>query len=83
MSVTVRDPRRLPRWRKPRAWGGEGRDPVFAMWDVQLPGTLALREDSERPHSLHAFVEPSAKTSFDAYQMGLHGTQSLWELWHE
>ncbi|MGM0579016.1 MAG: hypothetical protein ACQEXJ_25070 [Myxococcota bacterium] len=79
MSVTMDDPKKLPKHRRPQWLGGEGRDPLFQMWSGKLPEALALVPDKEQRDSLHACVTPRQATSFEAYQAALHGTRDKWQ----
>ena len=75
MSVTPRDPRYLPRHRKPPALGGRGRDPVFRILCAVLPPALRYAEESLS----HGVIEPAADCPFSVYQENLHGTCDQWE----
>lgn len=77
LSVAPDDPRDLPLHRRPKEWGGDGRDPVFALRIDALPqATLALRLD--RPQ--HGLIEPTKRCKFDAFQKDLHSTRSDWAI---
>ena len=79
MSVTPDSLYLLPYIRKPKALGGEGRDPVFSFQVINLPSTLALRRDT----ASHALVEPSKSCLFEEYEQNLHGTREDWVKCHE
>jgi hypothetical protein len=74
MSVALDDLHGLPKERLPRSLGGGGRDPVFALEVVQLPGSLSVRQD--RPP--HAMVEPRVECSLGEYEAGLASTRKMW-----
>ena len=78
MSVAPCEVKHLPRHRRPPAFGGEGRDPVFFLSASLLPESLAVRMD--RP--THAMVEPTSRCTFIEYQEALHATRPTWELYH-
>ena len=79
MSVTPDSLHLLPYIRKPKALGGEGRDPVFSFQVASLPSSLMLRRDT----SSHALVEPSKSCLFEEYEQNLHGTREDWVKCHE
>lgn len=79
MSVTMADPARMPRPRRPRSLGGEGRDPLFRMRSDALPTELVLRPDEVRPQTKHACVTPAEECLFENYQDSLHETRPRWE----
>ena len=74
MSVAVDDALNLPKHRRPRSLGGEGRDSVFGLQTRALPDDLALRVD-QRPH---AFVEPARRSALPRYEAALALTRSSW-----
>ena len=78
MSVALDDPRHLPKFRRPRCLGGEGRDPVFAIEVALVPDSLVVRPD--RPP--HALVEPRAECRLARYEQVLYGTRHLWRMTH-
>ena len=59
MSVTVEGPQHLPRWRRPRQLGGEGRDPVFSLDSIDLSQSLAYltRSNSHRSYQTPARID--------------------------
>lgn len=79
MSVTPDDPRRLPPHRRPRALGGEGKDPVFVIHDTALGERLGHRPDPSRPGA-HGFVEPALPVPAEQYQQALCDTGPRWRL---
>ena len=74
MSVAVDDALNLPKHRRPRSLGGDGRDPVFSLQTRVLPDDLALRVD-RRPHAL---VEPARRSALQIYEAALALTRSSW-----
>ena len=79
MSVTLDDPTRMPRPRRPRSLGGEGRDPLFQMRSDLLRRALRLHVDELHPRTAHACVTPAERWRFDEYQGAHHGTRPRWE----
>lgn len=77
MSVTSPDPHDLPSHRRPPAWGGIGRDPIFVIAVAALPGRLAARP--EAPSSSHWFIEPATVMSCDELQATLCATRHDWQ----
>lgn len=75
MSVAMDDPSYLPRHRKPRSLGGEGRDPVFALRTDLITGALSLFEDAPP----HAVIEPSERCRLTSYETALAHTRDSWE----
>ena len=78
MSVVFGGALNLPKFRRPRSLGGEGRDPVFAIHTALIPNPLVVRAD-QYPHAL---VEPQEECLLQQYESALHGTRSLWRLVH-
>lgn len=79
MSVVPDDPLNLPKHRRPRSLGGEGRDPVFAIDVVILPNALSVRMDT----STHALVEPRIRCHYSKYEKALYSTRKAWRKAHE
>ena len=79
MSVAVDDAHHLPKHRRPRSLGGEGRDPVFALEAAILLPHLTLRVD-RHPHAL---VEPSLPCPLSEYDATLAGTRPSWRKTHD
>lgn len=76
MSVAMHDPGGLPRHRKPRSLGGEGRDPVFSL-PVSAVGK-ALNVNEDRPP--HALIEPASRCPLEEYEAALAETRGSWEV---
>jgi hypothetical protein len=78
LSVSPDDPLALPSFRRPPAFGGTGKDPVWYL-DVDDLGTgLAFRPDPSR--SGHGFIEPAVPMTLDQFDDGLLGTRPFWKL---
>lgn len=79
ISVSPGDPMKLPRHRRPPAFDGVGRDPVWRIRTSDLGTNLAHRPDQANPAG-HGFVEPARGMSFEAYQTALEATRDRWQL---
>ena len=79
MSVAVDDARHLPKPRRPRSLGGEGRDPVFSLQSGAVPEMLSLRVD-RHPHAL---VEPALACLLNDYERALASTRPSWTKTHD
>jgi hypothetical protein len=79
MSVAVDDARHLPKPRRPRSLGGEGRDPVFSLQSGAFPESLSLHVD-RRPHAL---VEPALPCLLNDYERALASTRPSWRKTHD
>lgn len=77
LSVAMDDPGGLPRHRKPRSLGGEGRDPVFSL-RVSAVGKV-LNVNVDRPP--HALIEPAARCSLAEYEAALAVTRTSWKVY--
>jgi hypothetical protein len=75
MSVAVDRPENLHPLRRPPAYGGSGKDPVWGLLIDQLGGDLQFRQDTPT----HGLVEPERVMSLDEYQQALEATQPLWK----
>lgn len=78
MSVVFGGAMNLPKFRRPRALGGEGRDPVYAIETARILSPLVVRID-RYPHAL---VEPREECLLIQYESALHGTRGMWRLVH-
>jgi hypothetical protein len=76
LSVAMDNPGGLPRHRKPRSLGGEGRDPVFSLPLSAVGKVLNVNED--RPP--HALIEPASPCSLADYEAALAGTRQSWKV---
>ena len=74
----------LPRIRRPREHGGDGKDPVFFIDTDDLPDELVYRPDPSAPER-HGFIEPSRRMPFEDYERAIHATRRLWypDVWRE
>ena len=79
MSVALDSAVNLPKPRRPRSLGGEGRDPVFTMVTANIPPALLLRQD-RYPHAL---VEPSRRCPIAVFELDLASTRSFWSKSHD
>lgn len=77
MSVSPDGPLNLPPHRRPREFGGYGRDSVFKVDESTLGGELRFRPDPDNPDT-HGFVEPARRMTFEDYQMALGSSRMLW-----
>lgn len=64
----------LPTFRKPVAFGGKGRDPLWQIDDSKITGELEAVQDSPT----HVSILPSATMLLDKYEAALASTQNDW-----
>lgn len=74
LSVAPDDPFHLDRVRRPPAFGGTGKDPVWYIEVGDLGPGLVVRPDSPT----HALVEPAGPISADDFQRRLAATRDRW-----
>jgi hypothetical protein len=74
MSVAMDNPKALPKHRRPRSLGGEGRDPVFALSAAAVSGVLRLFENAPP----HALIEPAVPCLLAAFETALAETRVSW-----
>jgi hypothetical protein len=74
MSVAPDSPAKLHPLRRPPAYGGLGKDPVWAIRIDQLGGDLQFRQDSPT----HGLIEPVWDMSLDDFQQALAQTRPFW-----
>lgn len=74
MSVALDLAQDLPKPRLPRALDGEGRDPVFRMFSVQLTPDLSVRPDRYP----HACIEPMRRCLLTQFESDLTATRTSW-----
>ena len=79
MSVALDAAQNLPKPRLPKSLGGEGRDPVFTMFTIEVPEALLVRAD----HYPHALLEPSRRCHLRDFESNLASTRLLWNRAHE
>ncbi|MBW4481261.1 MAG: hypothetical protein KME14_01835 [Tildeniella torsiva UHER 1998/13D] len=65
----------LPPFRKPSAFGGTGRDPLWQIDDSKLTAALEAVQDSPT----HVSILPSATMLLEKYEAALASTQNDWE----
>lgn len=78
LSVAMDDPGGLPRHRKPRSLGGEGRDVLFSLLVSAVGKSLHVNED-QAPHAL---IEPASRCPLADYEGALTATRPSWRLCH-
>lgn len=77
MSVAPNTPINLPEHRRPPAFGGKGKDPVWKISDSELGQELTYSQDSPK----HGVIGPkSQETPLVKYQDALASTQDKWVL---
>jgi hypothetical protein len=74
MSITADDPMNLPPHRRPVAYNGIGRDPVFTIEGERLTTFHSLRQDG----MYHFLVEPKYPCPFHDFQAAIHLTRPHW-----
>ena len=80
MSVAIPPMKNLPPHRRPPKHGGGGRKlEVYELETDELPIELRVRVDPFGP-TVHAFIEPAYRMSFDEYQRALHTTHEIWHI---
>lgn len=65
----------LPTFRKPSAFGGTGRDPLWQIDDGYITGDLEAVQDSPT----HVSIMPSATMLLERYEAAIAQTQMYWE----
>jgi hypothetical protein len=65
----------LPDFRRPTAFGGLGRDPLWQIDDTQITGDLEAVQDSET----HVSIMPRVTMLLERYEAALSATQNNWE----
>jgi hypothetical protein len=76
MLVAPNDPLNLPRYLRPREFGGTGKDPVWEIDDADLPPALVFRQDK----ATHGMIEPKDETTLAGYESALASTRDRWRL---
>lgn len=77
LSVSPDDPMGLPVHRRPVAFQGTGRDPVWSIEEKSLGSDLAFRSDPG--NARHGFIEPARTMTLNEFQHALRQTESLWQ----
>jgi hypothetical protein len=76
LSVSPNDPMNLPVYRRPVAFQGTGKDPVWMINEADLGADLVYRS---APHNAgHGFIEPAKPMTVHEYQTAVQQTQPLW-----
>jgi hypothetical protein len=65
----------LPAFRRPPAFGGMGRDPLWHIEDSKIGGDLEAVQDS----ATHVSIMPRATMLLEKYEIALANTQNDWE----
>lgn len=65
----------LPDFRRPAAFGGMGRDPLWQIEDSQISGDLEAVQDS----ATHVSIVPRVTMLLETYETALANTQNDWE----
>jgi len=78
MSVAPDNPANLPKNRRPPAYGGSGKDPVWVIDTDDLPAVLEFRQDAPT----HGLVEPATNRvlTLAEYEAALASTRDKWQL---
>lgn len=76
LSVCPDDPMSLPAYRRPIAFQGTGKDPVWTIDTADLGSDLIYRADPRRAG--HGFIEPARPMTLDQYQRAVEQTQGSW-----
>ncbi|RKZ91417.1 MAG: hypothetical protein DRR19_07230 [Candidatus Parabeggiatoa sp. nov. 1] len=80
MSVSPPPPYNLPTHRRPAAFGGTGKDPIWKINVVCLSAfQLQYRPDPLQPNK-HGFIEPITEMPFEQYQQAIAATLHEWAL---
>jgi hypothetical protein len=74
LSVAPDHPANLHRLRRPPAYGGTGKDPVWCLALNQVGADLQFRQDS----ATHGLLQPRRIMSLDDFQLALAATKPLW-----
>ncbi len=77
VSVAPNDIMELPSFRRPREFGGTGKDPVWFIETDDLGAELRYRPDPDNPAS-HGFIQPARRMAFGEYQAALHASRGAW-----
>jgi hypothetical protein len=79
MSVAAGSAKNLPKPRRPRSLGGEGRDPVFKIAAADGPRSLCIRVDNHP----HALIEPGERVPLSVFETDLESTRTFWREGHD
>jgi hypothetical protein len=75
MSVAPDRPENLHPLRRPPAYGGTDKDPIWCIDIASLGGDLVFRPDS----ATHGLIEPARTMSIDEFQTALEATKPYWK----
>jgi hypothetical protein len=64
---------------KPVQFGGNGKDPVWCIYECDLGPNLRFNQNS----STHGFIEPAYPMNVDKYQQALAATRNSWHLFYD
>ncbi|NET38841.1 MAG: hypothetical protein F6K19_43810 [Cyanothece sp. SIO1E1] len=65
----------LPPFRKPKAFGGTGRDPLWQIDSKYISGDLEAVQDS----AIHVSIMPKVTMLLERYEAALAKTQNYWQ----
>jgi hypothetical protein len=65
----------LPDFRRPTAFGGMGRDPLWQIEDIHITGNLEAVQDS----ATHVSIMPVATMLLKKYETALANTRNHWQ----
>ena len=75
MSTSPDDPKNLPKHRRPKEFGGTGKDPVWEIDSGQLSTeTIEWHQDS----ATHGIVRPTKDMPYKTFKSALEATQGSW-----
>lgn len=74
LSVAPDRPENLPVHRRPPAFGGTGKDPIWSLEIATLGRDLGFRRDGPS----HALLEPARAMAADEFQRALAATAPHW-----
>jgi hypothetical protein len=75
MSVAPDRPENLHPLRRPHAYGGSSKDPIWYITVAMLGADLQFRQDSVT----HGLIEPAQMMRIDALQKALAATKPYWK----
>jgi len=74
LSVAPDRPENLHPMRRPPAYGGSGKDPIWYIADGSLGADLEFRQDS----ATHGLIEPTRMMSIGEVQKAIEATRPIW-----
>ena len=77
VSVSPDDPMNLPSFRRPPAYGGTAKDPVWVIDEIDLGPDRVYRPDPAR--ATHGFLEPARPMSLTEYEQAVDRTRDRWQ----